>query len=127
MLAGWAAVNAAFSAGVSTQTIVINICIGLALTLPGYIRGIVGGGDVKLMLAISPLWPSIYLLCVFAIGIGSLLLLMTVMYHAPKLPLLKAYYSAKIAITNPFERGIPLASAIALGALFMSIYTYLFN
>lgn len=125
ILAGWAACYAAFSAGVSAQTIAINICIGLTLTLPGYIRGLVGGGDVKLMLAISPLWTPIYLLSVFATGIGSLLLVMAMMHHAPKLALMKADHPTKKIIASPFKRGLPLASAIALGAVFMSTYTYL--
>lgn len=127
ILAGWAAVYAAFSTEINMQIVVMNIGIAIALTLPGYLKGIVGGGDVKLMLAISPLWPPIYLLNVFAIGIGSLILLMTMTYYVPKLSLPKASYPASKKITNPFERGIPLASAIALGALFMSIYTYILH
>lgn len=123
-LAGLAACFAAFPSGVNFQHIAVNICIGLALTLPGYIKGIVGGGDVKLMLAISPLWPPLQLLSVFSIGVFSLLLLMSFTNLISKMSLTKAYYPSNTNLTSAsFKRGIPLGSAIALGALFTTVIT----
>ena len=124
ILAGWAAYTAAFSSGITAQTIAINIGIGLTLTLPGYIKGIVGGGDVKLMLAIAPLWPSLQLLSVFSVGIFSLLLLMSFTHLVSRMSLLKAHYANTANLPSAsFKRGIPLGSAIALGALFTTVIT----
>jgi prepilin peptidase CpaA len=124
ILAGWAAYTAAFSSGITAQTIAINIGIGLTLTLPGYIKGIVGGGDVKLMLAIAPLWPSLQLLSVFSVGIFSLLLLMSFTHLVSRMSLIKAHYANTANLPSAsFKRGIPLGSAIALGALFTTVIT----
>lgn len=125
ILAGWAACYAAFSSSVNIQNIAVNIFIGLALTLPGYIKGIVGGGDVKLMLAITPLWPPLQLLSVFSIGVFSLLLLMSFTNLISKMSLTKAYYPNCTNLTSAsFKRGIPLGSAIALGALFFTAFNF---
>ena len=124
ILAGWAAYTAAFSSGITAQTIAINIGIGLTLTLPGYIKGIVGAGDVKLMLAIAPLWPSLQLLSVFSVGIFSLLLLMSFTHLVSRMSLIKAHYANTANLPSAsFKRGIPLGSAIALGALFTTVIT----
>lgn len=102
---------------VSLATIVINIAVALVLTLPGYIKGVLGGGDVKLMLAITPFYAPLQLLLVFSIGIGSLLLLMTFLHIAQRMPLTKAYCPNMAVQQSPFQRGLPLGTAIALGAL----------
>ncbi|MBQ0761282.1 MAG: prepilin peptidase [Zhongshania sp.] len=125
ILAGWAACYAAFSSEITVQTIAINIGIGLALTLPGYIKGIVGSGDVKLMLAIASLWPPLQLLSVFSVGIFSLLLLMSFTNLISKMSLTKAHYANTANLTGAsFKRGIPLGSAIALGAVFVTAFNF---
>ncbi|CAA0107884.1 prepilin peptidase [Zhongshania aliphaticivorans] len=125
ILAGWAACYAAFSSEVNAKHIVINIGIGLALTIPGYIKGIVGGGDVKLMLAIAPLWPPLQLLSVFSIGIFSLLLLMSFTHLASRMSLIKAHYANTTNLPSAsFKRGIPLGSAVALGAVFVTAFNF---
>lgn len=103
--------------GNSLITVLINIAIALALTLPGYIRGVLGGGDVKLMLAITPFYAPLQLLLVFSIGIGSLLLLMAFLHVAQRMSLTKAYCPNMAVQQSPFQRGLPLGTAIALGAL----------
>ncbi|MDF1691047.1 MAG: prepilin peptidase [Zhongshania sp.] len=106
-------------------TLVINITIALALTLPGYIRGVLGGGDVKLMLVLAPLYTPLQLLWVFSIGISSLLLLMTFLHFAQRMSLTKVYCPTMATHQSPFHGGLPLGSAIALGALslnFLSIF-----
>ncbi|MEX1667679.1 prepilin peptidase [Zhongshania guokunii] len=106
----------------STLTaVIINIIIALALTLPGYIKGVLGGGDVKLMLVLAPFYTPLQLLLVFSIGIGSLLFLMTFLHFAQRMSLTKAYCPALAAHQSPFQRGLPLGSAIALGALYLNI------
>jgi prepilin peptidase CpaA len=102
---------------VSLATIIINIAVALVLTLPGYIKGVLGGGDVKLMLAITPLYAPLQLLLVFSIGIGSLLLLMAFLHVAQRMSLTKAYCPNMAVQQSPFQRGLPLGTAIALGAL----------
>lgn len=125
ILTGWAAYTAAFSSEITVQTIAINIGIGLVLTLPGYLKGIVGGGDVKLMLAIAPLWPPLQLLSVFSVGIFSLLLLMSFTNLISKMSLTKAHYANTANLTGAsFKRGIPLGSAIALGAVIITTLNF---
>ncbi|MBB5187344.1 prepilin peptidase CpaA [Zhongshania antarctica] len=103
--------------GGDLTAVIINIIIALALTLPGYIKGVLGGGDVKLMLAITPLYAPLQLLLVFSIGIGSLLLLMTFLHIAQRMPLTKAYCPNMAFQQSPFRRGLPLGTAVVLGAL----------
>jgi prepilin peptidase CpaA len=102
-------------AGPSLVSMAVNIAIALALTLPGYIKGVVGGGDVKLMLALAPLFSPFQLLFVFSTGVASLLLLMTFLHSVAKMPLIKAYYPNVATQETVFQRGIPLGTAIALG------------
>lgn len=125
VLAGWAACYAAFYSDISLKVIAINVTIGLALTLPGYMKGIVGGGDVKLMLAIAPLWSPIQLLWVFSTGILSLLLLMSSAHLISKMSLIKAHYPVTNLIATSFQRGLPLGSAIAMGATFISLFNFI--
>lgn len=128
ILAGWAVFNAAFYSDIYIQYIMINIGIGLALTLPGYLKGIVGGGDVKLMLAIAPLWPPSQLLWVFSIGVFGLLLLMLFINLLSETLLTNTLSDNRVNLTScSLKRGVPLGSAIAMGALYMSIYTYILS
>ena len=109
--------------GPGLKSVAINFAIALILTLPGYIKGMLGGGDVKLMLVLAPLFSPVQLLFVFSIGIGSLLLLMTFLYFAQRMPLTKAYYPNIAARPSAFQRGLPLGTAIALGTLALSVFT----
>lgn len=101
-----------------SSTVMINILLAVLLTVPGYLRGIVGGGDVKLMLAIAPLWSSITLLQIFASGV-----LLTVCLLKLQAPLVARWRGAGPSDTNtdvkpvrPANTGLPLGTAIALGA-----------
>ncbi|MBD2858480.1 prepilin peptidase [Spongiibacter sp. KMU-158] len=85
----------------------ICIACGLALTLPGYIKGIVGGGDIKLMVALSPAWQIQELLFVFVSGVLVL---------APILFLVKP--------TDSKDRDLPLGTAIALGAFVLLVLQF---
>lgn len=125
VLAGWAACYAALSPVISFKIIIINAIIGLALTLPGFMKGLVGGGDVKLMLAISPLWPPMELLWVFSTGILSLLLLMSSAHFISKMSLTKAHYPASNLTATSLQRGLPLGSAVAMGAIFISLFNFI--
>jgi prepilin peptidase CpaA len=124
-LAGWAACYAALSPVISLKIIALNAIIGLVITLPGFMKGVVGGGDVKLMLAISPLWSPSQLLWVFSIGILSLLLLMSSAHLISKMFLIKEQCPANNLIATSFQRGLPLGSAVAIGATFISLFNFI--
>lgn len=121
ILSGWAALYAAFSPEINLKIIAVNLVIGLALTLPGYAKGIVGAGDVKLMIAISPLWQPLQLLWVFSLGIISLLFLMSLQHFILKMPLIKAHCPNTQTSNTAFHRGVPLGSAIAIGAILVTL------
>jgi len=44
----------------SFAMVAANIGLGLMLTLPGYFRDVLGGGDVKLLAALSPAWSPLF-------------------------------------------------------------------
>ena len=120
-----------FAAKGLAPSLFINLAIGLLLTSPGYLRGALGGGDVKLMLAISPLWPPSQLLFIFVSGIavtaGLLLASRYQRRSAIKYALQNedAYQqSAANDVVRPqhldqYARGLPLGTAIALGSFIL--------
>lgn len=126
--------------GPTWQQVGLNVLIGLALTLPGYVRGAVGGGDVKLMIAIAPLWPPFTLLIIFAAGTVATVLILQLFRFVERFadrakgddapPIVGATYDhiATCAQTpsGNSASGLPLGSAIALGALLMHAGTTLY-
>lgn len=60
---GWAA-------DIGMARLLASCATGLALTLPGFLLGGIGGGDIKLMCALAPLWPPQTLLGIFAAGVA---------------------------------------------------------
>lgn len=77
----------------------ISLLVGLALTLPAYLNSRLGGGDVKLMVAICPIWQAQELLFIFASGVLAVALTMKATTRAQARRL-----------------GLPLGTAIAVGA-----------
>ena len=106
--------------------ITINVTLGLLLTIPGYAKGLVGGGDIKLMVAISPLWPTLQFLSIFAIGVIVSAIAMYVeqaIYRTRRL-----YSQATLQATSrslAIERGLPLGTAIAAGMCIYEIGNFL--
>ena len=105
-------------------TLLVNLLIGLALTLPGYLKGLVGAGDVKLMVAISPLWTSMELLIVFASGVAIVLIALTAQKRFTNT--LHAGSGGEVPRESPSntplyhggpraDSGLPLGTAIAIG------------
>jgi Flp pilus assembly protein protease CpaA len=81
----------------------ISCAAALALTLPGFLFGQVGGGDVKLLCALAPLWHGLELLSIFVCGVlllGPLLML-----------------SAALHTRGDRARELPLGTAMLLGSL----------
>ena len=136
-------VYAGFFGGPAWPQVGLNLFIGLALTLPGYIRGVVGGGDVKLMVAVAPLWPPLTLLVIFAAGtIAVALMLQFCRYmqqhpgsaiegNAPPLGAPCSHNPACLeapgGACGKDTFGLPLGSAIALGALLMHVGTTVYS
>ena len=87
----------------ATLAITANVVFALVLTLPGYFGGVLGGGDVKLMVALSPAWPPLFLFGSFAIGVLAVGIIM-------------AARSRSGRINNP---SLPLATCMALGAMLL--------
>jgi prepilin peptidase CpaA len=104
----------------------INICIALCLSLPGYFKGVLGGGDVKLLLAVSPAWTPIFFLASFATGILALTLLMfcsTLLRNNTSISTYETCLDVDSTTENThqvFRRGLPLASALCIGAILCS-------
>lgn len=107
------------------EWILTNWALAAVITLPGFLRGILGGGDVKLMFAISPLWPPLEFLGVFALGVLSLIAIMlahakfqerssSLAYNEPVEP-------STVTSHTVFAAGLPLGSAIGIGAAAVSI------
>lgn len=127
-----AAFTAAASAQFDIKTIALNVVIGLALALPGYIKGVVGGGDVKLMLAISPLWPTSQLLVIFVSGVLSTVCLMKLLEQYSQAIQIAGEFQGEQAnnffqTQNLTERGIPWGTAIAVGMCLYALGSTLLN
>jgi prepilin peptidase CpaA len=101
----------------------INICIAVCLSLPGYYKGVLGGGDVKLLFAVCPAWSPIFFLTSFATGVLVLTLLMFCSSLLTNKTSLSTYESCLDADSSDentpqvFRRGLPLASALCIGAI----------
>lgn len=94
------------------EMVAANFGLGLMLTLPGYFRGVLGGGDVKLLAVLSPAWSPLFLFGSFAVGV----LLVGIVLTVQKRGLLP---SPSKEITD----GIPLGTCIATGASLLAITT----
>lgn len=101
----------------------INICIALCLSLPGYYKGVLGGGDVKLLFAVCPAWSPMFFLTSFASGILVLTLLMfcsSLLTNKTSLSTYESCLNVDSSDENTpqaFRRGLPLASALCIGAI----------
>jgi prepilin peptidase CpaA len=91
------------SGAIDFAALTAALAIALALTAPGFLLGLVGGGDVKLMLALAPFWPGLQLLAVFTCGV-----LLTSVFLAPRL------LGARLVDAN-LSRSLPLGTAMAIG------------
>ena len=120
------AVIAAFSvvlyvhSGATAEQLLLNIVAAVCITLPGYFKGVLGGGDVKLLLALSPAWTTMQLLFAFSAGVISLLLMQQ---GCSKL---KAYFtSADKQSLGSAKVDVPIGTAIFIGAACYEILRFL--
>jgi prepilin peptidase CpaA len=88
----------------------------LALTLPGFLTGRVGGGDVKLLCALAPLWSGIELLIVFVQGVllTSVILFFSMYLYRPAMTNAAAVLDTS---DRSLARELPLGTALTLGTL----------
>ncbi|WP_417765455.1 prepilin peptidase [Spongiibacter tropicus] len=86
--------------------IIANMGLGLMLTLPGYFKGVLGGGDVKLLIVLSPAWNALFMFGSFAVGVILVGAMLTIQNSpAPEV-----------------ERdNIPIGTCIAVGAWLLAI------
>lgn len=112
--------------------LLMNITIALCLSLPGYFKGVLGGGDIKLLLAVCPAWSPIFFLASFATGILVLTLLMfcsSLLRSRYSISTNKSHLSFVLADDKTkavFRNGLPLASALCLGALLCAFLSMFF-
>jgi prepilin peptidase CpaA len=92
---------------------------GFAVFLAFYLLGGMGGGDVKLMAGFGALLGTGRLIeaALWTAGVGGLLALAAVAYHAAERYLRRRFGSSRIETAEEKERGesIPYAPAITLG------------
>lgn len=112
---------AAMAVGMPLQTVALNVGVGLAALVIGMVMFAlrwVGGGDAKLLAAVSLWlgWPAISsFLAVTAIAGGSLAILLISLRSAPLRPIVLMGPSWVVRLAEPGE-GIPYGVAIAIGA-----------
>ncbi len=94
----------------SYQSWGLSLLVALLLTLPAYFAGKVGGGDVKLMIAASPIWPAQELLAVFCFGV--------------MLTALALWLQAQRKSNTSLALGLPLGTAMALGCSLLLLLQY---
>lgn len=56
----------------------INVLLATLLLMPGWLKGVVGGGDLKLMWALTPIWPVAHYIAVFFFAVVTSLVLLGV-------------------------------------------------
>lgn len=101
---------------IATSAVLVNLAIALLLCLPGYFKGVLGGGDVKLMIALVPAWSTLFLLQAFALGVLSVALLMVVQSYLVR-PTALTEPNTEYGTERSFARGLPLGTAMAVGGL----------
>ena len=111
-LLGAALLCQASSSSPSLGVVVANIGLGLILSLPGYFTGVLGGGDVKLLVALSPAWDPLFLFGSFAAGVIVVGITLTIQKRG-LLP------SPQKAVSD----GLPIGTCIAAGVGLLAITT----
>lgn len=110
----------------------INVLLALLIVIPGSVKGIVGAGDSKLLLALALLWPTDQFLQAFSIGVLALLaicllldtVLDTVKGHRDSGLTATGGNADTIALPVLFDlthRGLPLGTALGVGALLIAV------
>lgn len=99
----------------SSNELMFNLLIVAAISIPGMASATLGAGDVKLLFALAPLWTTDTLVHAFSFGILALFGLAAASDAA-------RHHStpggaAASTLGQLRQRGIPLGTAIALGAL----------
>ena len=97
----------------NSNELMFNLIVASAIAVPGLVSSTLGAGDVKLLYALSPLWTTDMLVYAFSIGILTLIVLAKAHDH---IFMRWSAGSPRAAMTQLRTRGIPLGTAIALGA-----------
>lgn len=120
IIANWAVVTLLISALLrwlvepsSSYDLAFNLIIATTIAVPGMATSTLGAGDVKLLYALSPLWTTDMLVYAFSIGILSMIILATLYDH---LVVRDSAHKPGAVMAQLRTRGLPLGTAIALGA-----------
>lgn len=105
-----------FFTDVKLGQLLLNIAVALCICLPGYMKGVLGGGDVKLLLALAPAWSTMQMLFAFSTGVISLVLIQ-------KLKVQTIGRSNKRG--GEADLGVPIGTAIFLGAVYYETLQFL--
>lgn len=109
--------------------LLLNILIASLLTVPAYFKGIVGGGDVKLMFALVLSWSPFVFISIYALGVAITVIALELEKR------LARHTNSPVAIKEPTvngddsksdKRGLPLGSAMAFGAVIYTTISYVY-
>lgn len=105
----------------------INVLLALLIVIPGALKGIVGAGDTKLMLALALLWPTDQFLQAFSLGVLALLAICLLHDTARSRRGLSLAGGNTQTVALPVmqelaQHGLPLGTALGLGALLTAAF-----
>lgn len=113
---------------INIASLTLNILIAMLLTIPAYFKGIVGGGDVKLMLALTLSWPPLVFLIIYAVGVATTVVALELekrLTSQCELPTISGESMANNGEAKSAKCGLPLGSAMAFGAIIYTILSYI--
>lgn len=93
------------------------------ISIPGYWKGVVGGGDVKLLFALALLWSPIQLMTSFSLGLLCLAIIMVAIDFRSSATITQGAPSSTInaEAKSTMHKGIPWGTALALGATITTV------
>lgn len=98
----------------------INVLLALLIIIPGAMKSVLGAGDAKLLIALALFWPTDDFLRAFSLGVLALWMLCACADagHRMRLATASNGTAARTSyIQQLTQRGLPLGTALALGAL----------
>ena len=106
--------------------VVINLSLIAAIFMPGYPKGLVGGGDIKLFCSLSLCWSPLALLWSLGTGIALLLLFYGALALKNRIRLIEDGMRKDHSNEKLFSR-MPLGTALFSGAMATQLIALLEN
>lgn len=101
----------------------INVLLALLIIIPGALKSVLGAGDAKLLISLALFWPTADFLRAFSFGVLGLWVLCACADAGHRGRLVTVDDGRDSAAARPgyiqqlTQRGLPLGTALALGAL----------